>query len=559
MEKEGGLEGSESGFASDSLSADRIGDHARIGCNLCSWGVLTLGLLVLVGWLWDLDTMKRVLPGHVSMNPVTALCFILAALSLWMQRKPFDMNKPSSLQLRSHRLSLIAAFTVLSVGMVVLLNYLVIWEINVDQFLFHDRLLNDLPEHPNRMAPNTAHGFILIGLALLLLNANIRRQRPAEFLALLTLLLSLLALMGYAYSVQRFYGLASYIPMALHTAVGFFLLSLGIFLARPHEGLMAIVSSDSSGGVLARRFLPMMLVVFALLGWFRLEAQRQGLYGLEMGVAIHTILNVLIFGILIWVLAKSFHVAEAIRAESRKKLNKLNADLLQRADQLAAANREIESFSYSVSHDLRAPLRSIAGFSEALENHIGKGLDEEARDYLSRVRRAAKRMEELIDDILKLSRLTRAEMKWERVDLSELAKAVVKDLEERDPGRKADWQIKSGLLVKGDRALLEAALVNLLGNAWKFTAHTEHPRIEFGRMRVTEEKQGVYYVRDNGAGFDMRYVNKLFGAFQRLHTTSEFPGNGIGLATVSRIIARHGGRIWAEGKENEGATFYFVL
>lgn len=541
----------------ESLAAGRIRGNARIACGFCAIAVALLGGLVVVGWGMDMGILKRVLPGHVSMNPLTAVCFVIAAISLWLQREPLEQSRGASSQMTAQHLPMLTASVIFVVGGLVLLNYWLNGEIPLDQLLFQERLQNDLPAQVNRMAPNTAYGFILIGLALMLLNVNVRGHRPSEYFALATMLVALLALMGYVYSVQWFYGVPDYIPMAIHTAIGFLLLSLGVFLARPHEGLMSIVCSDSSGGILARRFIPAMLVVFALIGWLWLEGQRMGLYDLEMGVALHTILNVLIVGTLIWMLAKSFHMAESIREESRRKLDQLNKDLHLRAEQLTAANREIEAFSYSVSHDLRAPLRSISGFAEALEDHMGKDLDEEARDYLGRVRRAAKRMEGLIDDILKLSRLTRVEMKREQVNLSELASGVIKDLEEANPERKAEWKIDPDLIVEGDRRLLEAVLVNLLGNAWKFTSKTECPRIEFGQMEQDGER--IFYVRDNGAGFDMRYADKLFGAFQRLHGINEFPGNGIGLATVARIVARHGGHIWAEGKENEGAVFYFKL
>jgi light-regulated signal transduction histidine kinase (bacteriophytochrome) len=210
-----------------------------------------------------------------------------------------------------------------------------------------------------------------------------------------------------------------------------------------------------------------------------------------------------------------------------------------------------------VSHDLRAPLRSIEGFSQALLEDYGTALDEQGRDYLQRVSNGAARMSELIDDLLALSRVSRSEMLRGPVDLSALATTVAQTLQARTPQRPVSVEIAPGLSAEGDVRLLQIALENLLGNAWKFTRKQPQPRIEFG---VTEQDgMSVYFVRDNGAGFDMQYVDKLFGVFQRLHRAEEFEGTGIGLATVHRIIARHGGRVWAEAALNQGATFYFTL
>lgn len=224
---------------------------------------------------------------------------------------------------------------------------------------------------------------------------------------------------------------------------------------------------------------------------------------------------------------------------------------------LEAANKELEVFSYSVSHDLRAPLRTIDGFSQALIEDYPDRLDEQGRYYLERVRAGTQRMAELIDDILQLSRLTRTEMRFETVDISMLAESAIADLRRAEPLRQVEVSIQPDLMAEGDHNLLRIALVNLLANAWKFTGRQPEARIELGAMCDGDVR--VFFVRDNGVGFDMTYVNKLFGAFQRLHTTSEFPGTGIGLATVQRIIRRHGGRVWAEGAVNQGATFYFAL
>jgi PAS domain S-box-containing protein len=245
------------------------------------------------------------------------------------------------------------------------------------------------------------------------------------------------------------------------------------------------------------------------------------------------------------------------RKLAEEEIKALNRELQSRNAELTTVNRELESFSYSVSHDLRAPLRAIDGFSAALLQDYPESLDREARQYLGRIRAGAERMGQLIDDLLRLARTTRQRLTLQTVNLSSLAQEIASHLQELEPQRTAVFIIAPSLKAEGDRGLLRLALENLLGNAWKFTAKQDRARIEFGQQTLGNEK--VYFVADNGAGFDMEYVDKLFGAFQRLHDQSQFAGTGIGLATVQRIVRRHGGRIWAQSSVGQGAIFYFVL
>ncbi len=255
-------------------------------------------------------------------------------------------------------------------------------------------------------------------------------------------------------------------------------------------------------------------------------------------------------------------VSAAIRDVTQRKrmeedVQKLNEDLRQRAAQLEAANKELEAFSYSVSHDLRAPLRSIDGFSHALLEDYSEQLPDEGKSYLERVRAAAQRMAVLIDDLLNLSRVTRTQLQPKFINLSQVVEEIAQSLRESQPDRQVTFLITPDLMVEGDPHLMRIVMENLLSNAWKFTSKQEQAVIEFGQKSHTKER--TFYVRDNGVGFDMAYADKLFGVFQRLHSATEFPGTGVGLATVQRIIAIHGGRIWAESAEGKGATFYFTL
>jgi len=245
------------------------------------------------------------------------------------------------------------------------------------------------------------------------------------------------------------------------------------------------------------------------------------------------------------------------RLEEQERLNaELEQRVQQRTAQLEAINRELEAFCYSVSHDLRAPLRSIRGFSEVLLERYAANLDEPGQEFLRRTCESCQGMDSLIEALLKLSRAGRSELRRQPVRLSALAEAIAGELHKIEPQRAVDWSIEPNLQAVGDETLLRVVLENLLRNAWKFTGQKPAARIEFG---ATREPTAAFFVRDDGAGFDMAYANKLFGVFQRLHSARDFPGTGVGLATVQRVINRHGGRVWATGAPNAGATFYFTL
>ncbi len=241
------------------------------------------------------------------------------------------------------------------------------------------------------------------------------------------------------------------------------------------------------------------------------------------------------------------------------RVEELNRDLELLTQKLMQSNKELESFSYSVAHDLRAPLRAITGFGQFLLEDYASRLDDQGRDYIHRIHLGCQRMGQLIDELLALSNITRRDLKNEKVDIGALASSIVGNLKEAEPGRFIDFPDPGNIEAAGDPGLLRIALENLIGNAWKFTRKTKNAKIEIGEEPVWFCGEKTFFVKDNGAGFDMKYANRMFDPFQRFHSQADFPGEGLGLAIVSRVINRHGGRIWAKGEVGKGATFYFTL
>ncbi len=245
------------------------------------------------------------------------------------------------------------------------------------------------------------------------------------------------------------------------------------------------------------------------------------------------------------------------RKKAEERISRLNVDLTTKVAELEDVNKELESFIYSVSHDLRAPLRTMSAFVDFLREDYSERLDEQAKDYLTRISRSSAKMSKLIEDLLDLSRLSRKEVNWTEVDMSALAASIVSELRQADPGRSVATSIEDGLTASADPLLMQIVLSNLIGNAWKFTSKTEKAEIQFGTL----EKDGktVYYVRDKGAGFDPQHATKMFLPFHRLHPDTDFEGTGIGLSIVERIIRSHRGKVWAEGEIGKRATVYFTL
>jgi signal transduction histidine kinase len=519
--------------------------------------VMLLGILGLAGWLAGAGKLARISWRYIPMAQSTAWSCLFLGSSLLLYRSRL-------LEGRGRGLALVVIILTAVFGFFNFLEYFIGVDLSFEEVWFP---ATEQFGHvvTNRMSPMTGAGMCVSGIALFL---ALRPGQPIRnlsgVLGLLVAVLGLVGTVGYLFGTPLLYG-GNIIPMAVNTTVAFLVLGVGLTAAAGPEcwPLRALVG-DSVRARLLRTFLPLAGFIVLAQGWL-----HQILPGLGSNPALTAALLALGFsGVMVLVvtaaggaISKDLDCAKAARQQAEAEIRVLNLELegrvRERTAQLEAANRELEAFSYSVSHDLRAPLRGIDGWTLAFLEDYAHRLDDQGRTYLERVRTETQHMGQLIDDMLSLSRVGRTEMQREPVDLTALARTIAFRLRETGPGRRVEFVIQEGLIAMGDPHLLEIALLNLLDNAWKFTGKRPGGVIEFGR--VPQEGPAVFFVRDNGAGFDMTYAPNLFGAFQRLHKASEFPGTGIGLATVRRIVHRHGGRIWAEAAVDRGATFLFTL
>ena len=453
-------------------------------------------------------------------------------------------------------------------------------DLGVDHMLMAERPDAGGIADPGRMAPLAALIFVLDALALLTLASARRRWRMlSPVCALPAAVAAMVMLLGYAFGASELYAVAGrFTAVAATTAAAFVLLGGGILFTNLPGGPLRGLASPGLGGVMLRRMLPVSMVVMTAVVWFRLLAQSWGLFdSIGFGAAsVTVVLMVAVGGMLSWC-AGLLDRLDRARRQGDEQIRRLNVALGARLLALEAANREFQGFSYSMSHVLRSPLRAIHGYAQLVLEDFGADLGAEGQRLLGAVQSSTEELSELLDGILAFLRLGWQHMTIVPVDMGQEVLAAIEQLHGRTAGRDIRFEVGELPAAQADASMVRRVWLNLLDNAVKFTGSRDAARIaigaqagtapsgtaEVGTLRVGGAQAGgartTYYVSDNGAGFDMRYVAKLFGIFQRLHPATQFSGTGIGLAIVNRIVTRHGGRAWAEGRPGEGATFYFSL
>jgi signal transduction histidine kinase len=496
-----------------------------------------VGGLVLIGWACDLDIPKRVVPGFVAMNPMTATLFVCSgtALAILTQRKRSRLM---------HRIAIALSLVIIAGALTKLLDLTVGGLPDVDQFLFASKLSDAHDSLPNRMAPNTAFNFILIGISLLLLDRPVKRFSPSQALAMVAAFGALLPITGYLYGVQSFRGLASFIPMALHTAVTFLLLSAGLFFARPDTGFAQVFTTNDPQGVMARRLFPLAVLLTLFLGWVRLWGERNGWYESAFGTALFAIALSVVFVVLVrwtvWAVGK----LEAERQITNARLQELN----RRKDEMIAV----------VSHDLCSPL---TGFRMVIDL-LREGKKDESGELLELMDHSARRMVSMVRGLLDVAKLESVEIQLEREEVlvSEVIQQSMEPLAINANAKHITLELHGSPaepVLQADRLRLSQIFNNLLSNAVKFTA----PR---GKVTVTIEPSAAgvrVSVQDTGLGIPTSDLPHVFDKYYQASTkaTAGEKGTGLGLAIVRELVLLHQGHIDVTSEVNQGTTFTVYL
>lgn len=510
----------------------------RFSCR-ASVVVILIGVVSLLGWVFHVEFPKRAAPHLMTLDPLTAVLFILSGIALFRAVK---VKRPDKIRM-------ICAVIVLLGGGLKVAECLFDIHLNFDQWF--GRAVNVAGFFgPVEIAMNTAVAFVFCGLSLLLLDVEARGGfRPAQAFIVLVGLIALLALIGHGYRVLPLSSFGSSVPMALNSAIAFELFSLAALAARPARGMMQVITSDTTGGAMARRLLPTAVLIPLGLGALAFSSEKHGLFEIESGMSLFAFASVVLFATVIWWNAKLLFVAEGERQRAMERLKQMATDLER-------SNTELQQFASVASHDLSEPLRMVTSYLELLTLRAKDKLGAEEREFIGYAVDGARRMQGLIQDLLAYARVDTRARPLEPTDCGQLLQTVLSNLKVAISESQAVIELETLPTVMGDSMQLTQVFQNLVSNAIKFHGK-KSPRIHVGTERQNQE--WLFHVKDNGIGIDPKNFERIFVLFQRLHTRQEYPGTGMGLAICKKIIERHGGKIWVESKQGEGTAFFFTI
>jgi signal transduction histidine kinase len=504
-----------------------------------------MGALVLLGWALGLQPLIHLFPTLVVMNPTTALGLVLVGACFWI------LNRRAVQGLKAHNVltqSLSVAITVM--GLLRLVDCFAGLDLRIDQWLFGAKVSGGDAYPPSEMAPNTAVNFLLCGVGLLWFDVKARNGfYLAHAVILIAGWIALLAIIGYTYHVLVFYRLGAGLPMALDTAVGFALFCAAFLTGQPDRGVVAILTSRTSGGAMARRLLPMAVLIPWGLGAMLLVFEQAGYLGKEFALSIFAVASIILFTFLLWWNARLLYQVDIERMGAEEKLRQASANLQR-------SNTDLQQFANVASHDLFEPLRMVSSYLQLLERRYAGQLDPQGHEFVTFAIEGAQRMEALILDLLAYSRVEIRGRSFEPTDCEQVLEAALANLKVAVEESRATVTHEPLPTVMGDRVQLTQLFQNLIGNAIKF--HGTRPT----RMKVQVEgrdQEWRFIIRDNGIGIDPKDFERIFVIFQRLHNRQEYAGTGMGLAICKKIVERHGGRIWVESVPGQGSSFFFTL
>lgn len=502
-----------------------------------SVAVILIGLLSLVAWLFRAWFLKNFSASLMALNPLTAGLFILCGVALLRE---ITAKLPDTLIL------MCAIIVLLGGGMKILECVLGIHS-NFGEFQPPGKLG---PLGVSEIAMNTAVSFIFCGMALLTMDVETRHGfRPAQVFIVLVGLIALLALIGHAYRVLPLSRIGSQVPMALNSAIGFELFAMCALAVRPDKGLMQVITSNTTGGAMARRLLPAAVLIPLVLGALAFSSEKHEIIDIESGMSLFAFASVVLFGAVIWCNARLLFLAEGERQRTMEKLK-------ETSEELERSNTELQQFASVASHDLTEPLRMITSYLELLNIKAQKKLGAEEQEFIGYAVDGARRMQMLIQDLLAYARVGTRGRPLEPTDCEKVMETALTNLKVAISESKAVIEHDVLPVVMGDAVQLAQVFQNLLGNAIKFHGNAP-PRIHVGAK--SRGGEWLFRVKDNGIGIDPKNFERIFVLFQRLHTRQEYPGTGMGLAICKKIIERHGGRIWVESQPGQGTTFFFTI
>ena len=504
---------------------------------------IIIGFTVFTGWIFDITIFKSISPSYSTIEPSTALSFILIGISLWL----LQTNRVNH---RNQKTAQLLALIVLTIGVLAIIEHLFNFNVSLDHMMEAGGII--YISSSGIMAFSTAINLILISLAILVFDKETDKgYRPSEFLGIAVGYLTIFVIIGYIYQTAV-YSIYLYITMAIYSAFTFIIIVLGILSARPDKGIMEILISNKAGSNFGRKILLAIIISPLVLGWLRLLGQDFLLYDTKFGITLMVFFTILILTVLVTYNIVSTNKVDDKRLKAEKELKKL-------VEELKHSNYELEQFTYITSHDLQEPLRTIASFTQLMEIRYKNKLDQDADEYIEFIVIAAKRMKMMIQGLIEYSQIGTSETRFKPVDTKEVLDITLSILNSAIGEINAVITHDPLPAIMGNKRQLVKLFQNLIGNSIKYRNPSEQLKIHISARKDEENNEYVFSIKDNGIGMEKKYGEKIFEIFKRLHTIDKYAGTGIGLAIAKRIVEHQNGKIWVESEPGRGSTFYFTL